>query len=73
MLNEKSRAAINEAATLPPEAQEALAAQIEAWLADARWDALIEDPRGDSFVAELFQQAKKGPFRSLPGADEKPV
>lgn len=29
MLNEKLQAAINEAATLSPEAQEALAAQIE--------------------------------------------
>ena len=59
MLNEKLQAAIDEAATLSPEAQEALAAQIESWLADARWDALLEDPRGDAFVAELFQQAQK--------------
>jgi hypothetical protein len=36
MLNEKSRAALTAAATLSPEAQEALAAQIEAWLANAR-------------------------------------
>ena len=66
MLNEKSRAALTAAATLSPEAQEALAAQIEAWLANARWDALIEDPRGDVFVAELFQQARRESFRPLP-------
>lgn len=77
MLNEKLQAAINEAATLSPEAQEALAAQIESWLADARWDALLEDPRGDAFVAELFEQARKGPFRPFPtpadmGDEEEP-
>lgn len=66
MLNEKLQAAIDEAATLSPEAQEELAAQIESWLADARWDALLEDPREDAFVAELFQQARKGPFRPFP-------
>ena len=66
MLNEKLQAAIDEAATLSPEAQEELAAQIESWLADARWDALLEDPRGDAFVAELFEQAQKGPFRPFP-------
>jgi hypothetical protein len=54
-------AAINDAATLPPEAQEALAARIESWLADARWDALLEDPRADAFVAELFREAREGP------------
>jgi hypothetical protein len=60
------QAAINEAATLSPEAQEELAAQIESWLADGRWDALLEDPRGDAFVAEFFEQAQKGPFRPFP-------
>jgi len=66
MLNEKLQAAIKEAATLSPEAQEELAAQIESWLADARWDTLIEDPRGDTSVAELFEQAQKGPYRPFP-------
>jgi hypothetical protein len=64
MLNEKLQAAIDEAATLSPEAQEALAAQ-------------LEDPRGDVFVAELFEQARKGPFRPFPtpadmGDEEEP-
>jgi len=77
MLNEKLQAAINEPATLSPEAQEELAVQIESWLADSRWDALLEDPRGDAFVAELFQQAQKGPFRPFPtpkdmGDEEEP-
>jgi hypothetical protein len=36
MLNEKLQAAIDQAATLSPEAQDVLAAQIESWLADAR-------------------------------------
>ena len=61
MLNEKLQAAIKEATTLSPEAQEELAAQIESWLADARWDTLIEDPRGDTSVAELFREARDGP------------
>ena len=66
MLNEKLQAAIKEATTLSPEAQEELAAQIESWLADARWNTLLEDPRGDALVAELFEQARKGPFRPFP-------
>ena len=61
MLNEKLQAAINEAATLSPEAQEELAAQIESWLADARWDALLESPESDAFLDELIQEAKNGP------------
>ena len=61
MLAEKLQAAINEAATLSSEAQEALAAQIEAWLADARWDELLEDQRGDALVAELFREARNSP------------
>lgn len=36
MLNEKLQAAIDQAATLSPEAQEALATQVESWLANAR-------------------------------------
>jgi hypothetical protein len=62
------QAAINEAATLSPEAQKELAAQIESWLADGRWDALLEDPRGDAFVAEFFEQAQKGAIPAFSNA-----
>ena len=61
MLDEKLQAAINEAATLSPEAQEELAAQIESWLADACWDALFETPESQAFLDELIQEAKNGP------------
>jgi hypothetical protein len=61
MLNEKLQAAIDKAATLSPEAQEALAAQIESWLADARWDALLETPESHAFLEELIQDARNGP------------
>ena len=70
MLNEKLQAAINEAATLSPEAQEELAAQIESWLADARWDALLESPESDAFLDELIQEARNGPDHSLRWDDE---
>ncbi len=70
MLNEKLQAAINEAATLSPEAQEALAAQIESWLADARWDALLESPESDAFLDELIQEAKNGPTTPCKWDDE---
>ena len=70
MLNEKLQAAINEAATLSPEAQEALAAQIEAWLADARWDALLETPESQAFLDELIEEARNGPTAPCEWDDE---
>ena len=70
MLNEKLQAAINEAATLSPEAQEELAAQIESWLADARWDALLESPESQEFLNELIQEAKNGPTAPCEWDDE---
>jgi hypothetical protein len=70
VLNEKLQAAINEAATLSPEAQEELAAQIESWLADARWDALLETPESDAFLDELIQEAKNSPTAPCEWDDE---
>jgi len=70
MLNEKLLAAINEAAALSPEAQEELAAQIESWLADARWDTLLESPESDAFLDELIQEAKNGPTAPCEWEDE---
>ena len=70
MLNEKLQAAINEAATLSPEAQEELATQIESWLADARWDALLETPESQAFLDELIQEARNSPTAPCEWDDE---
>ncbi len=43
------------------------------WDDEAEWDALIEDPRGDAFVAELFEQAQRGPFRPFPISRAEPL
>jgi len=71
MLNEKLRATVEHLADLPGDEQEQLAAQIEAWLSDRQWDALLEDPRGDAFVAQLIEEAKAGPLYPWPGEDEE--
>lgn len=67
MLNEKLQMAVERLSNLPSEEQAQRAAQIESWLADRQWDALLEDPRGDAFVAELMREAATGPLFSWPG------
>ncbi|HUY77597.1 MAG TPA: hypothetical protein VMV29_12565 [Ktedonobacterales bacterium] len=67
MLNEKLQAVVERLADLPGDAQDELAAQIEAWLLDRQWDALLEDPIGDAFIAELKHEAQAGPLYPWPG------
>ena len=69
MITDRLRAAVEDATDIPPEAQDQLAARIEAWLDaldDALWDQQFADPRSQAVFAELAAQAQQGPF--LPSA-----
>jgi hypothetical protein len=57
MITERLKAAIAKAEELPQEAQDALAAQIESAISNARWDALLADPRYDAILEEMIAQA----------------
>ena len=59
--------AIERMAELSDKEQAQLAAQIEAWLPDRTWDALLEDPHGDAVVAELMREAQDSSFYPWPG------
>lgn len=52
MLSARLKAAIDSAAQLPPDAQEKLAAQLESAIANAHWDADLNDPENDDWLSE---------------------
>ena len=58
MLTERLRAAIDNAAQLAPEAQEKVAAQLESAIANARWDADLNDPQNDAWLSEWIAEAR---------------
>jgi hypothetical protein len=69
MITDRLRTAVDSAADIPPEAQDRLASQIEAWLDaldDALWDQQFADPRSQAVFAELAVQAQEGPFLPFP-------
>ena len=69
MITERLREAVDSAAEYPPEAQERLAEQIEAWLDaldDALWDQHFADSRSQAVFAEMAAQAQQGPFLPFP-------
>ena len=69
MITDRLRAAVDGAADISPEAQDKLAAQIEAWLDaldDALWDQQFADPRSQAVFAELASKAQEGPFLPFP-------
>ena len=59
MITERLKAAVSRAEQLPEQAQDALAAEIERILNDARWDALLSDPRFDEAIEALIAQAEQ--------------
>jgi hypothetical protein len=66
ILSERLQAAMENAARLPIERQDELAARIEALLDEldeAAWDAAFADPRSQAFFAELAQEADSPPRR----------
>lgn len=58
MITERLQKAMERAAQLPPEEQDKLAVQLESAVANALWDAQLNDPRYDHIIEELIADAK---------------
>jgi hypothetical protein len=59
MLSARLKAAIDSAARLPPDAQEKLATQLESAIANALWDADLNDPENDEWLSEWIEEARQ--------------
>jgi hypothetical protein len=59
MLTERLKAVIDSAAQLPAEAQDKLAAQLEAAIANALWDADLNNPQNDAWLQEWIAEARQ--------------
>ncbi len=59
MLTERLKTAMNSAAQLSPEAQDKVAAQLESAIANALWDADLNDPQNDAWLREWIAQARQ--------------
>lgn len=59
MLSARLKAAIESAAQLPPDAQEKIAAQLESAIANALWDADLNDPEDDEWLREWIAEARQ--------------
>ena len=57
MLTDRLRAALEIAERLPPEAQDALAAQIESVMRDALWNAVLNGPRPGEVLRQMTAEA----------------
>lgn len=74
MITERLKAAVSKAERLPEQAQDALAAEIERVINDARWDVLLCDPPFDEAIEALIAQAEQEeplPFPTPRGEDAK--
>jgi hypothetical protein len=58
MLTERLKAAIESASRLPPEGQDKVAAQFEAAIANALWDADLDDPENDAWLEKWIAEAR---------------
>lgn len=59
MLSARLQAAIDSATQLPPDAQEKVAAQLESAIANALWDADLNDPENDAWLGEWISEARQ--------------
>ncbi|HEY7340007.1 MAG TPA: hypothetical protein VH591_03940 [Ktedonobacterales bacterium] len=59
MLSARLKAAIDSATQLPPDAQEKVAAQLESAIANALWDADLNDPENDEWLGEWIAEARQ--------------
>ncbi len=69
MITDRLREVVDSVAEYPPETQDRLAEQIEAWLDavdDALWDQHFADPRSQAVFTEMATQAQQGPFLPFP-------
>ena len=71
MLTERLKAAIESATQLPPDAQEKIAAQLESAIANALWDADLDDPVNDEWLAEWIAEARQDETVDFPLPDAK--
>lgn len=65
-LTERLKAVADNAAQLPPEAQDRLAEQIASVLENALWDAQLRDPRHLEVLRGLAGEARRGPKLPMP-------
>ncbi len=66
MLTERLKAAVDNAAQLPPDAQEKIAMHIEGAIANAHWDADLNDPENDEWLAEWIAEARQDETADFP-------
>ena len=53
------RHAVEHAQQLAEEAQRQLAAQMEEWLDEQEWDAIVGSPRGQQILAKIVAEARE--------------
>ena len=70
MITEPLKALMERIEQLPPEMQNKLAEEIEDILDDAKWHALLADPRSGPVLDDLIAQAKRSPKRPWPTPDD---
>ena len=69
MITDRLRAVLDNAADYPPETQDQLAVQIDAWLDeldDALWERHFSDLRSEAVFAEMVAAAQQRPFLPFP-------
>jgi hypothetical protein len=59
MISDELQAAMNHAAQLPPDAQDKVAAELESAILNAQWDADLDDPANDAWLAEWIAEARQ--------------
>jgi hypothetical protein len=59
MLTERLKAAIESASRLSPEGQDKVTAQLEAAIANALWDADLNDPENDAWLEQWIAEARQ--------------
>jgi len=73
MLTERLRAAIDSASRLSPEGQDKVAAQLEAAIANALWDADLNDPENDAWLEEWIAEAQQDETVDFPKPQATPT
>ena len=66
MLSERLQAAISNAAQLPADAQDKVAAELENAILNAQWDADLDDPQNDAWLAEWIAEARQEETADFP-------
>ena len=59
MFTERLHAVMREAERLSPQMQDQLAEQLHAAIAEAKWRALLSNPRSDAFFDEMIAEIER--------------